>query len=422
MKEMAQKIYIKAGSLIDGVNDVFKDAVIEITDKLITNVGNSEDITIPDNAIVYETPVVMPGLWDCHVHLFGGTTTDMVKWMEEPTSLRAMRTTISVRRLIEAGFTSIRDVGGPYAVRLKYAINEGTIPGPHIYAAHKFISQTAGHGDNHPTRLSWQNMESAEWYSRLADGVDECRKAAREQIREGADLLKIYATGGVLSHIDSPTQAHFTMDELRAIVEEAQRFDMAVAAHAHGLKGIKNAIAAGVTTIEHGTYIDDKTAEEMVKKNVILVPTFHILQVLLNRGKESGLPDHILAKVEESYTIHQSNIKIAIEKGVKIAAGTDLMGIRETYEHGIGNAAELVHLNEAGLTKLQAIQAATSMGPKTLGPRASNTGILTKGKNADILCLKKNPLDDLKNLQQQENIFMVFKSGKLVVQNGKIID
>ena len=154
---MAQKIYIKADTIIDGINDAFKDAVIEITDGLITKIGNSEDITIPNNASVYETPVVMPGLWDCHVHLFGGTTTDMIKWMEEPTSLRAIRTTVSVRKLLEAGFTSIRDVGGPYAVRLKHAINEGTIPGPHIYAAHKFLSQTAGHGDNHPTRLSWQS-------------------------------------------------------------------------------------------------------------------------------------------------------------------------------------------------------------------------------------------------------------------------
>ena len=419
---MAQKIYIKADTIIDGINDAFKDAVIEITDGLITKIGNSEDITILNNASVYETPVVMPGLWDCHVHLFGGTTTDMIKWMEEPTSLRAIRTTVSVRKLLEAGFTSIRDVGVPYAVRLKHSINEVSIPGPHIYAAHKFLSQTAGHGDNHPTRLSWQSLESAEWYSRLADGVDECRKAAREQIREGADLLKVYATGGVLSHIDYPTQAHFSIDVLKAIVEEAQRFVMAVSAHAHGLKGIKNAIAAGVTTIEHGTYIDDKTAEEMAKKGVILVPTFHILQVLLNHGKESGLPEHILAKVHESYTIHKYNIKMAIEKGVKIAAGTDLMGIRDVYEHGIGNAAELAHLNEAGLTKMQAIQAATSMGPSTLGSRAPNTGTLTTGKNADILCLKKNPLDDLKNLQQQENILMVFKSGKLVVQHGKIID
>ncbi len=417
---MVEKFYITADILFDGRKDIFKDAVIEVTGDKITKVSQSEEIQIPNDVTVFNTPFLMPGLWDCHVHLFGGLTLDMIKMMEEPPGVRVLRTTVCVRNLLEAGFTSIRDVGGPIALRLKRVINEGTLPGPHIYAAHRFLSQTAGHGDNHPTPLSWQSSAHADWYARLADGVPECRKATREQIREGADLIKVFVTGGVVSHIDSPHQAHYSMNELRAIIEEAKRFDLPTSAHAHGLQGIKNALSAGIDTIEHGTFLDAEVAEEMVKKGVILVPTFRVLRVLLEQGEKSDIPLPFLDKAKEVYKIHQKSIKMAIKKGVQIAAGCDLLGVLG-YQHGHDNTLELAHLQEAGLKPMQALQAATSMGPKTLGPRAPDTGEIAPGKDADILCLDKNPLNDLTILKEKDYKLLVFKKGELVVKNGKIL-
>ena len=416
---MAQQAYIMADLLIDGLGATIRNAVIEITDKTISKIGNPEEVKVPDKAATYRTAVAMPGLWDCHTHFFGGKNTDMLQWMEEPTSLRAIRSTVSVKRLIEAGFTSVRDVGGPYGLRLKKAINEGSIPGPNVYAANKFISQTAGHGDNHPTYLEWQEMHHVDWSARLADGVDECRKATREQIREGADLIKIFVTGGVFSHIDDPHQSHFSNEELRAIIEEASRFDLPTSAHAHGLRGINAGVDAGITTIEHGSYIDEKTADKLVEKNVILVPTLTVGRVMLKNVK--SLPESMQAKAELTFKDAMENVRIAIRRGVKVATGSDLLGILGPYQHGNINASELVYLAEAGLSPMQAIQAATSVGPQTLGKRAPNSGMLSPGKDADILCLNKNPLDNLATLQERMNIAMVFKGGKLVVRNGVAI-
>ncbi|MHA2501520.1 MAG: amidohydrolase family protein [Candidatus Kariarchaeaceae archaeon] len=413
--------YIQADKAIDGLGDVINDAVIAIENGIITKFGQSESFNLTDSDTVFTTPVVMPGLWDSHVHLFGGTSTDMRKWLEDPTTTRAIRATRSVKNLLNAGFTSARDAGGPYSLRLKQAINEGVIPGPHLYGAHKFISQTAGHGDHHPSPLSWQTSEAADWYSHLADGIAECRKAARMNIREGADLIKIFVTGGVFSHIDSPEQAHFSMEELEAIIQEANRFDLATAAHAHGREGIRNAVNAGITTIEHGTYLDESTAQLMVEKNVILVPTFHILKVFLAHKDELGLPEHIAIKGEETGKIHAENIKIAVKEGVQIAAGSDLVGLGDALEHGHGNAAELVWLTEAGLSPMEAIVAATSTGPKTLGQGAPNSGSLEEGKVADLLCLESNPVDDLTILQNKNQINRVYKSGNAVSAKGQLL-
>ena len=416
------EIYIQADLLVDGAGSEIRDSIIKISGDVISKVGSSDEIKIPDGKEVINTPFAMPGLWDCHTHLMGGKSLDMIKWMEEPPTLRAIRTTYSARKLLEAGYTSIRDVGGPFALRLKQAILEGTAQGPNVYAAHKFISQTAGHGDNHTTPIDWQSSEHAAWYGRVADGVAECRKATREQIREGADLIKIFATGGVLSHIDSPIQAHFTMDELKAIVEEANRFDLATAAHAHGNQGVKNAINAGITTVEHGTYLEEDTAQLMKQKGVILVPTFTIIDKLVENAEKTGVPQHIIDKVKLVKKLHVENVKIAIKEGVKIASGSDLLGVDDAYQHGFTNAAELEHLHKAGLSKMEAITAATGMAPKTLGPRAPKSGRLKEGYKADILCLDKNLLDDLTILQRKDYLSHVIKSGKVVASYGKLHD
>lgn len=215
----------------------------------------------------------MPGLWDAHVHYFGQKDLNLDAVALIRPALSGMRAARDVAATLNAGYTSVREVGG-YGIDFSQAINEGWIPGPHIYSAGAPLSQTAGHGDLHsqPIELMHHKMqEGVPLY--LADGVDEAIKAVRLQIRRGAKLIKICATGGVLSRIDSPRAAQFNKSELEAIVEEATRTNMYVAAHAHGTEGIIAALKAGVMTIEHGSYLTDEAIDLMKEKGAILVAT-----------------------------------------------------------------------------------------------------------------------------------------------------
>ena len=242
-----------------------------------------------------KVPVLMPGLWDCHVHYFGNSIPDLDKLALLPPALAGMRAARDVATTLNAGYTSVREVGG-YGVDFAEAINEGYIPGPHIYSAGAPISQTAGHGDLHtqPIELMHHSIEKGLPLC-LADGVDEAIKAVRLQIRRGAKLIKICSTGGVLSRIDSPTAAQFTNKEIEAMVEEATRTNMIVAAHAHGTDGILAALHAGVKTIEHGSYLTQEVIDLMIEKQAILVATRWI-QVFGVKHPE-GMPEESYKKI-----------------------------------------------------------------------------------------------------------------------------
>lgn len=249
-------------------------------------------------------PVLMPGLWDCHVHYFGLNSLFLNEVATLRQSLAGMRAARDVAVTLNAGFTSVREVGG-YGIDFAQAINEGYIPGPHIYAAGAPLSQTAGHGDLHSQPIELMHHKSKEGVPlQLCDGVEEAIKAVRLQIRRGAKCIKICSTGGVLSRIDSPRAAQFNKSELEAMVEEAARTNLAVASHAHGTEGIIAALEAGVHTIEHGSYLTDEAISLIKKKNAMLVATRLIQTVGIQ--EPDAMPKESYEKILE---VERANFK-----------------------------------------------------------------------------------------------------------------
>lgn len=249
----------------------------------------------------------------------------------------------------------------------------------------------------------------------LCDGVPECLRAVRLQLRVGAELIKICTSGGVMSELDHPVHQQFNSDELRAIVEEAGQADRIVAAHCHGKPGIVAALEAGVRTIEHGTYLDDEVADMMRELDVTLVPTRLVVNELLSHGRDHGLPDYAYRKLAAIADRHLQALQIAIERGVRIALGTDVSATGAHLPcHWGQNAEELRLLVEAGMSPLQAIEAATANGPLTLGPRAPRSGQLVAGYDADLITLSANPLDDITILADPTSITSVWLRGQAV--------
>ncbi len=396
------------GRIIDGTGKAPFEGVVLIDGKKIEKVGLTNEVTIPPKAKTIEVKdgTILPGLIDCHVHLMGERTLDFMKSAFEPSELKAVRAAEDCSKLLEAGFTSVRDVGG-LGIYLKRAVEEGEIRGPRILSAFKILSQTAGHGDMHSLPL---DIAVRVGFSRLCDGADDCRKAAREQFREGADFIKICTTGGVLSERDLPTSAQFTMDEIRAIVEEAQRVGSFVAAHAEGTQGIKNAIRGGVKTIEHGDFIDDEGIKLMLENGNILVPTFSIGERIISDGEKYKVPSWGIKKMHQLWEVQSTNFKKAKNAGVKIAAGTDFGGGPLT-PHG-ENAQELELLVKEGLTPMEAIMAATKTGAEALNMK-EEIGTLEAGKFADLIVVSGDPLSDISILRKTENIKVVIKAGKV---------
>ena len=413
---MGMKVVV-GGSLIDGTGaDPIENTIIVIENERIKEIGQKTEVSIPPDAITIDAAgkTIIPGLVEAHVHLWGVVTMNPHNWLIDPIGLRAIRSTAEARRLLEAGYTSVRDMGSFTALNLKHAINEGAVPGPRIFAAGRCISQTAGHGDAHDLPMAW--LIEHGWFGLMADGPDECRKAARLNLRDGADLLKIMTTGGVMSEKDHPHWPQMTVEEARAVVEEAANVNTIVATHAQGTQGIKNGIEAGVKTIEHGIFLDDECIEMMLKKDVILVPTLSVISNLARVGHEHGVPEYGVRKARETSKIHFKNVRKAVAAGVIVAAGADFLG-PEMCRHG-NNAIELGLLVETGLTPMEAIVAGTRNSGLALGPRGADLGTLEEGKFADLLIVKGDPLKDIQVLQEPERIKVVMKGGEVVVRKA----
>ena len=247
--------------------------------------------------------------------------------------------------------------------------------------------------------------------SGICDGVPECLKTVRKQLRLNAKVIKMCASGGVMSEVDHPIHQQFSDEEMRAIVEEAARAERVVAAHCHGKPGMMAALHAGVKTIEHGTYLDEEVAQLMIEKDAILVPTRWIVEQLNESGREMKMPEYAYQKLIALVDQHRSAMKIAIQSGVRIAVGTDIF---VSGEYWGTNGRELVHLVDAGMSPLGAIEAATTNGPLTIGPQAPLTGSLRAGYDADVITVEGNPLDDISVLAEASNISHVWKGGDLV--------
>jgi imidazolonepropionase-like amidohydrolase len=406
------KTVIKNATLIDGISkEPIKGMNLLIKDGVITDIGAEVDAEKPGITIDAEGKTVMPGLIDAHLHLMGLRGYNPVLAYVEPPFLRATRGVADVRNLIEAGFTSVRCAGSNLSVSLNKAIEEETIPGPRIVASNLSISQTAGHGDLHMLPPEW--LTAPYFSSRIADGPDDCRRAAREQIREGAGVIKIMTTGGVLSEKDSPTEPQFVDEEVAAMVEEAHRVGIKVMSHAQSSIGIQLALRNGVDTIEHAIYLDDETIDLLLEKDAILVPTFAIVDSITKFGRAAGVPEYAMKKAEESQKAHLESIRKAFEAGVKIATGTDFLG-PAGVAHG-DNAVELeIMVEKLGVSPMEAIMNSTRIGAEALGLE-DEIGTLSTGKTADLLIVDGDPSRDIAILKDKSAIKLVMRSGRIAV-------
>jgi imidazolonepropionase-like amidohydrolase len=411
-KPAPKTVYIRAGRLFDAASDsVRENQVIVILGDRIQSVGPASAITIPLGASVIDLSraTVLPGLIDCHTHLGSRADRyDEIYNFKDTPFQSAFAGVVNARKTLEAGFTSVRDVGSlPFlAVDLRNSINEGFIPGPRIVASGPAISITGGHGDlNNFSPQTRVSMFPEERDYAIADGVDQIRHVVRAQVKYGVDVIKILATGGVLSKGDSPGAPQFTPEELKAAAEEAHMAGRKIAAHAHGTQGIKNAILAGIDSIEHASLIDDEGIRMAKEHGTYLVMDIYNDDYILGKAIEFGLPKENVEKEKMVGRLQRENFERAVKGGAKMAFGTDA-GV---YPHG-DNAKQFFYMVKFGMTPAQAIRAATSNAADLIG-RARDVGTVEANKYADIIAVTADPLQDVRAL---ENVGFVMKGGVVV--------
>lgn len=401
---------IKNGVLIDGLGDEPKQHTsVLVKDKTIEKIGQEVDFHIPENTTVIDATgqYILPGLIDTHVHmaLELKNVQDMIL---TPFSYRFYESIHYLKRTLAIGITSVRDAG--FAdVGMKMAIEDGLIEGPRMQVSINPLTITGGHGDSwnrsgvDTTLQTYPGMPDA-----ICDGKEEVRKTVRKMLQAGAEVIKVHATGGVSSPTDHPEFTQFSREELEVMVEEATfRKGIKVMAHAQGTEGIKNAIRAGIHSIEHGIYLDDEAIELMLENETFLVPTLLAPVSVLEYSKQNNrMAPYAVEKSKEVIAAHKESIARAYKAGVKIAMGTDA-GV---MAHGT-NLRELGLMCDIGMSPMEAIVASTKTAAECLGWE-EQTGTIEQGKLADIILTKVNPLQNIQALDNKEAITMVMKEGK----------
>ncbi len=405
-KTGARRTLVRAGHVLDVKTGKIADAqTIVVVGDTIQSIASTASVTAePGDAVVdLGGMTVMPGMIDVHTHLTMNTDFDPYRELTSTSAKEAINGVVNARTTLLAGFTTVRNVGanGFVDVDLRDAINAGQVAGPHMQVSGPLLGITGGHCDENLLPIQYHLVGDG-----VADGIAAVQHKVRENIKYGADLIKICATGGVLSKGDDPQASQFTLEEMQAIVADAHRLGRKVAAHAHGAQGILWATEAGVDSIEHGSYINDAAIAEMKKRGTYLVPTLYLEDWMVEKG---NLPAIYHQKMVDTIGVAKKNIKHAIESGVKIALGTDAA----VYPHGL-NAHELdVYVNQMGMSPLAALQSTTVNAADLMGWTAK-TGSLEPGKWADIIGVEKNPLEDVRVLQ---DVKFVMKGG--VVYKGE---
>lgn len=400
---------IEARWLLPGRGAPVERGVVILDEGVIAFAGPASDAPPVEDATVTEARTVMPGMWDCHAHFIGSAAMDPVQWAVEPPAAAGARAAVDAVTALRAGFTSIREVGG-VGVDLARTVADGTLPGPTIHAAGAMLSMTGGHGDLHELPLPvMRSLENHARHIRLCDGESDCRRAVREMVRMGAAVIKVHASGGMLSALDDPHHQQFTDGELAAIVDEATRLGRAVAAHCHGKAGIMAALRAGVRTVEHGTWLDEEAAQAMIDAGALLVPTCFIGRHLRDLD-DDALPAYTVRKIAAVGDRHDEAVRIAIAAGVPIALGTDIFASPQWGRNG----EEAVLLHAHGLPAIDVVEAATATGPQTLGPAAPRSGQLVAGFDADVITVDGDPLDDIAVLADPNRITGVWRGGTRV--------
>ena len=404
----AQKTLIWCGTLIDGISDEPKKnmTIIIEKNKIVAVENGFPSAGAGDKIIDLKTKTVTPGWIDCHVHLSHETNPNAyIERFQLSDVDYAYRSVVYAKRTLMAGFTTVRDAGGAVVISLKKAINQGTIEGPRIVAAGTPIGSTGSHSD--PTNgYRTDLMGDPGPRIGVANGVDECIKAVRQRFKDGSDVIKIMATGGVLDVSANSSGAQFTEEEIKALVQTANDYGMKVMAHAHGAEGIKRALRAGVISIEHGTLMDDECIELFKKYGAWYVPTVIAGKSVTDSAVKNPnyYPPVVTKKALEIGPKIQSTLGRAYKAGVKIAFGTDA-GV---YRHGM-NWLEFGYMIEAGMKPMDAIKAATISAAELLGMK-DQVGSIEVGKLADIVAIDGDPLKDPK----------VFGKVVFVMKNGDV--
>jgi imidazolonepropionase-like amidohydrolase len=409
--------YVKAGKLFDSVSDTYRNnMVIVVEGERIKSIGSAADVKIPAGATVVDLSrdVVLPGLIDCHTHISSsGDRYDEIYTFKDTPFRGAFEAVKNARKTLDAGFTTIRNVGSdPFlAVDLRKWIDEGNGAGPRIVASGPAIGITGGHGDiNNFSPTVHVGMYPEERDFAIADGVDQIRHTIRAQVKYGVDVIKIMSTGGVLSKGDSPGAPQYTLEEVKAAVDEAHMAGRKVASHAHGAVGIKNAIIAGVDSVEHASLVDDEGIRLAKEHGTYFVMDIYNDDYILGKAIEFGLPQENVDKERMVGRTQRENFEKAFKAGVKMAFGTDA-GV---YPHG-DNAKQFYYMVKYGMTPAQAIKAATVNAADLLG-RSKDVGTIEAGKYADIIAVTGDPLQDVRAL---ETIDFVMKGGTVYKQGGK---
>lgn len=375
---------LEGGTVVDADGSLVADVGIENGNVAV--VGD-----VPESDVDERTDVsgqyVVPGMIDTHVHLMMDGRADAESVQGDSEATFAYRAAENLQNAVEAGVTTIRDLGAPASVALdaRDAVAEGTIPGPRVQACGQNITMTGGH---------------AHWFGREADGPDEVRKAVREQLKKGADAVKCMATGGVLTTGAKTGAPELTPVELEALVDAASAKSVPTTAHCHGTQGIKNAIVAGIDSVEHGTFMDREAAELMVQEGTYWVPTIAALKGITG-NRDAGIPEEAMAKADEAEERMAVAWEHALEVGVDIAMGTDA---GTPFNDHADAAHELAYMVEYGLSAEGALEAATVDAADLLG--LENTGLIEKGYRADLLVLPENPREDVLAWQSPEQVFV----------------
>ena len=404
-------MYVLCELLIDGTgHEGLKDGIVHVDEGMIKQVGQKGDFTIPQGATIIDGSglTALPGLVDAHIHLTGRRKNDGVGQYDS--TLRVSRAIADAYNLLEHGVTAARCCGSPYTPGIKRAIDEGTIIGPRFVTAGAYISQTCGHGDVHHLPFNWVQQIRV-----IADGVSACRQAVRQQLRQGADFIKVMAGGGTSSQLDELEHPQFSSDELQAMVHEAHSAGKPIAAHAHGLTPIKHALRCGVDVIEHGTAIDEAAARTVVNSGRFIVRNcytpirvYEQTHAFTNQGEYSTWA---FRRHKINYQHNQVSVKLCRQVGCKQAIGPDVTGC-EPYD--VIPQTMKAFMDLGGYTVLEAIACCTQTGSEVMGLN-DNIGTLEKDKFADLILVAGNPRHNIMDLASKTNIRLVMKGGRVII-------
>jgi imidazolonepropionase-like amidohydrolase len=384
-------------TIIDGTGgEPVRRGAVAVEGERIVWVGPADQAPSFESSRVIEGRgrTLLPGLINCHVHLCNDGAADLFQQVRSDSiSISTLRGAVNAELSLDSGITTVRDCGAAneIAIELGKAIDQGLIPGPRVQAAGRVVTMTGGHGH---------------FIGREADGPDEVRKAVRAEVKSGAQFIKVMATGGVLTPGVDPTQTTFQLEELQAAVEEAHKAGRRAASHAIGNRGIKNALNAGIDSVEHGFYLDDEAIELALKNGSFLVPTLIAVDQIVNNGAARGIPEWVVRKAESESGHHRESFVAAVKSGVRIAAGTDAG--TPFNPHG-DLALELEKMVEFGLPPMLALVAATANAAELLRIR-DDVGTIQAGKVADLVLVDGNPLQDMS----------VMRSPSLVIKSGRV--